>query len=89
MGEAADKATVERMRTQAEEAFGGVDIYISNAARRLYKDFLLDFQLESKVGELPRTSSRGILTRPGVSGGSRSWEDLSFGTCQQVSRRAS
>jgi 3-oxoacyl-[acyl-carrier protein] reductase len=39
LGEAADKATVERMRTQAEEAFGGVDIYVSNAARRLYKDF--------------------------------------------------
>ena len=26
------------------------------------------------------------VTRPGVSGGSRSWEDLSYGTCQQVSR---
>ena len=39
MGDAADKATVERMRTQAEETFGGVDIYVSNAARRLYKDF--------------------------------------------------
>src|SRR6516164_4385000 len=39
MGDGADKATVERMRTQAEETFGGVDIYVSNAARRLYKDF--------------------------------------------------
>lgn len=39
MGDAADKATVERMRIQAEETFGGVDIYVSNAARRLYKDF--------------------------------------------------
>jgi 3-oxoacyl-[acyl-carrier protein] reductase len=39
MGEAADKATVERMRTQAEATFGGVDIYVSNAARRLYKNF--------------------------------------------------
>jgi 3-oxoacyl-[acyl-carrier protein] reductase len=39
MGDAADKATVERMRTQAEEAFGCVDIYVSNAARRLYEDF--------------------------------------------------
>jgi 3-oxoacyl-[acyl-carrier protein] reductase len=27
------------MRSQAEETFGGVDIYVSNAARRLYKDF--------------------------------------------------
>jgi NAD(P)-dependent dehydrogenase (short-subunit alcohol dehydrogenase family) len=39
MGEADDKATVERMRTQADKTFGGVDIYVSNAARRLYKDF--------------------------------------------------
>jgi len=39
MGEADDKATVERMRTQAEKTFGGLDIYVSNAARRLYKDF--------------------------------------------------
>ena len=39
MGGAADKATGERMRTQAEEAFGGVDIYVSNAARRLYSNF--------------------------------------------------
>jgi 3-oxoacyl-[acyl-carrier protein] reductase len=28
MGEADDKATVERMRTKAEETFGGVDIYV-------------------------------------------------------------
>lgn len=39
MGDASDKATVESMRSQAEEMFGGVDIYVSNAARRLYKDF--------------------------------------------------
>jgi len=39
IGEAADKATVEQMKSQAEETFGGVDIYVSNAARRLYKDF--------------------------------------------------
>ncbi|WP_157186651.1 SDR family NAD(P)-dependent oxidoreductase [Nocardia jiangxiensis] len=39
LGDAADKATVERIRTQAEATFGGVDIYVSNAARRLYKDF--------------------------------------------------
>jgi NAD(P)-dependent dehydrogenase (short-subunit alcohol dehydrogenase family) len=39
MGDAADKTTVERMQTQAEETFGGVDIYVSCAARRLYKDF--------------------------------------------------
>ena len=30
-----------------------------------------------------RTVVRG-MTRPGVSGGSRSWEYLSYGTCQQV-----
>ena len=39
MGDAADKATVEQMQTQAQETFGGVDIYVSCAARRLYKDF--------------------------------------------------
>jgi len=39
MGNAADKAVVEEMRARAEEAFGGVDIYVSNAARRLHRDF--------------------------------------------------
>jgi 3-oxoacyl-[acyl-carrier protein] reductase len=39
MGDAAEKATVERMRAEAEKAFGGVDIYVSNAARRQDKDF--------------------------------------------------
>jgi NADP-dependent 3-hydroxy acid dehydrogenase YdfG len=39
MGDAAEKATVERMRTEAEKAFGGVDIYVSNAARRRDEDF--------------------------------------------------
>ena len=29
------------------------------------------------------------MSRPGVSGDSRSWEDLSYGTCQQVPRGAS
>ncbi|WP_041833585.1 SDR family NAD(P)-dependent oxidoreductase [Actinoplanes sp. N902-109] len=39
LGDAADKATVLAMKTRAEEAFGHVDIYVSNAARRLHKDF--------------------------------------------------
>jgi 3-oxoacyl-[acyl-carrier protein] reductase len=39
MGDAAEKDTVERMQTEAEKAFGGVDIYVSNAARRQNKDF--------------------------------------------------
>jgi 3-oxoacyl-[acyl-carrier protein] reductase len=39
MGDAAEKATVERMRAEAEKAFGGVDIYVSNSARRQDKDF--------------------------------------------------
>jgi 3-oxoacyl-[acyl-carrier protein] reductase len=39
MGDASDPATVDQMRARAEEAFGGVDIYVSNAARRLHKDF--------------------------------------------------
>lgn len=39
MGDASDPATVERMRVAAQKAFGGLDIYVSCAARRLYKDF--------------------------------------------------
>ncbi|EUA31612.1 transposase, Mutator family protein [Mycobacterium intracellulare 1956] len=37
------------------------------------------------------TRAKTVLTvsRPGVSGDSRSWEDLGYGTCQQVPRRAS
>jgi 3-oxoacyl-[acyl-carrier protein] reductase len=39
LGPAQEKTTVEQIRTRAEEAFGGVDISVSNAARRLHKDF--------------------------------------------------
>ena len=39
MGDASELAIVELMRARAEEAFGGVDIYVSCAARRMYKDF--------------------------------------------------
>jgi NAD(P)-dependent dehydrogenase (short-subunit alcohol dehydrogenase family) len=39
MGEAADRAVVDEMRVRAEERFGRVDISVSNAARRPYKDF--------------------------------------------------
>jgi 3-oxoacyl-[acyl-carrier protein] reductase len=39
MGDASESATVDQIRARAEEAFGGVDIYVSNAARRLHKDF--------------------------------------------------
>jgi 3-oxoacyl-[acyl-carrier protein] reductase len=39
LGPAQEKATVEQIRTRADEAFGGVDISVSNAARRLHKDF--------------------------------------------------
>lgn len=39
MGEASDKATIEEMKRQGEAAFGRVDMYVSNAARRLTKDF--------------------------------------------------
>jgi 3-oxoacyl-[acyl-carrier protein] reductase len=39
MGNVADPAVVDEMRLRAEDAFGGVDMYVSNAARRLYKDF--------------------------------------------------
>jgi NAD(P)-dependent dehydrogenase (short-subunit alcohol dehydrogenase family) len=39
MGAAGDKVVVERMKSDAEAAFGRVDIYVSNGARRLSKDF--------------------------------------------------
>jgi 3-oxoacyl-[acyl-carrier protein] reductase len=39
MGEAADRAVVLEMKERAEAAFGRVDMYVSNAARRPNKDF--------------------------------------------------
>jgi len=39
LGDAAYKSTIVELKTKAEEAFGQVDIYVSNAARRLHKDF--------------------------------------------------
>src|SRR5262245_48626297 len=39
MGAPAEREVVTEMRRKAEEAFGGVDMYVSNAARRLHKSF--------------------------------------------------
>jgi len=39
MGTPADKAVVNEMKEQAERRFGRVDIYVSNAAKRPFKDF--------------------------------------------------
>jgi 3-oxoacyl-[acyl-carrier protein] reductase len=39
LGEMNEKATVEALQKAAEAAFGRVDICVSNAARRLHKDF--------------------------------------------------
>jgi len=39
MGVAGELATVEEMKRRAEDTFGRVDIYVSNAARRLHKTF--------------------------------------------------
>jgi len=39
MGDVSDLHTVEELQRQAEAAFGRVDISVSNAARRLTKDF--------------------------------------------------
>ncbi|MYU11185.1 SDR family oxidoreductase [Streptomyces sp. SID8361] len=39
MGNAADRSVVEAMKREADRAFGGVDMYVSNAARRLSKGF--------------------------------------------------
>ncbi|WP_374704314.1 IS3 family transposase [Mycolicibacterium sp. NCC-Tsukiji] len=38
-------------------------------------------------GEVGTIAENVLVTRPGVSGGSRSWEDLSYGTSEQVPRR--
>lgn len=39
MGDASDPEVVASMKRSSEGAFGRVDIYVSNANRRLYKDF--------------------------------------------------
>lgn len=39
LGDASEVETVERIQSEAEKAFGGVDIYVSNAARRLHRTF--------------------------------------------------
>jgi NAD(P)-dependent dehydrogenase (short-subunit alcohol dehydrogenase family) len=39
MGEPADLRVVDEMKQRSEDAFGHVDIYVSNAARRPFKDF--------------------------------------------------
>lgn len=38
-GDMLEKVTVEALKKAAESAFGRVDVYVSNAARRLRKDF--------------------------------------------------
>ncbi|MBZ9603046.1 SDR family NAD(P)-dependent oxidoreductase [Phyllobacterium chamaecytisi] len=39
MGAADEKATIEAIQREVEARFGRLDIYVSNAARRLHKDF--------------------------------------------------
>lgn len=39
MGDAGERETIERMKREAEARFGRVDIYVSNAARRLHRNF--------------------------------------------------
>jgi len=39
MGNAGERDVIYEIKARAEEAFGRVDIYVSNAARRLHKDF--------------------------------------------------
>jgi 3-oxoacyl-[acyl-carrier protein] reductase len=39
MGDVAQKDTIGEMKDMAERAFGRVDIYVSNAARRMHQDF--------------------------------------------------
>src|SRR5215212_7356189 len=53
------------------------------ASETMYQTLLTQGQIHTDMN-----APRGALTRPGVSGDSRSWEDLSYGTSQQVPRRA-
>ncbi len=39
MGDSGEKATIDRFKEVAQERFGRVDIYVSNAAKRLHKSF--------------------------------------------------
>jgi len=39
MGDASEKSTIDELKQRAEEKFGRVDMYVSNAATRLYKTF--------------------------------------------------
>jgi 3-oxoacyl-[acyl-carrier protein] reductase len=39
LGAPSDKDTIESLKSTAERSFGGVDIYVSNAATRLHKTF--------------------------------------------------
>jgi 3-oxoacyl-[acyl-carrier protein] reductase len=39
VGEPGDPATVQRIKDQVEDRFGHLDMYVSNAARRLHKTF--------------------------------------------------
>jgi NAD(P)-dependent dehydrogenase (short-subunit alcohol dehydrogenase family) len=39
LGDAGQASTVEEIKRRGEDAFGCVDIYVCNAARRFYKDF--------------------------------------------------
>lgn len=39
LGDVSDLRTVQEMKAMVERSFGRLDIYVSNAARRLFKDF--------------------------------------------------
>ncbi|KAA9157791.1 SDR family oxidoreductase [Amycolatopsis acidicola] len=39
MGDASERSTIDEIKVRAEEKFGRVDMYVSNAATRLYKTF--------------------------------------------------
>lgn len=39
LGDTSERSTIDELKARSEEAFGAVDIYVSNAARRLHKDF--------------------------------------------------
>jgi NAD(P)-dependent dehydrogenase (short-subunit alcohol dehydrogenase family) len=77
MGAAGELQTVEEMKRRAENKFGRVDIYVSNAARRLHKSF--SSAAVSPMWSIPSLASRRGVVRAGTrpSGGRQPGPKLS------------
>ncbi|MEU6347581.1 SDR family oxidoreductase [Streptomyces sp. NPDC046977] len=42
LGDAGDRETVQRLKTESEQRFGRVDMYVSNAMHRMYRESFFD-----------------------------------------------